>query len=213
MKKRRPAKNNRIKNIIIIILATVIVIESIGLAAIGLMKKPSASENAHSGIELNISLEGATGEVTSAVSSLIEGFSENGIRPEDITGLIRKTVYSDLLVNTIMSLSYPLLFQVLTNLEMMDFATNIDLYPTGPLYAQKIQGTPYTCCDKDGIRKPLTEVLNNVGSDWTYMDTVVTWTDSDGVNKTTTLWNTIKWGVTDKESLLNALIETLNNKK
>ena len=185
MKKRRPAKNNRIKNIIIIILATVIVIESIGLAAVGLMNKPSASENAHSGIELNISLEGATGEVSSAVSSLIEGFAENGIRPEDITGLIRKTVYSDLLVNTIMSLSYPLLFQVLTNLEMMDFAPNIDLYPTGPLYAQKIQGTAYTCCDKDGIRKPLTEVLNNVGSDWTYMDTVVTWTDSDGVNKTT----------------------------
>ena len=207
MKKRRPAKNNRIKNIIIIILATVIVIESIGLAAVGLMNKPSASENAHSGIELNISLEGATGEVTSAVSSLIEGFAENGIRPEEITGLIRKTVYSDLLVNTIMSLSYPLLFQVLTNLEMMDFATNIDLYPTGPLYAQIIQGTPYTCCDKDGIRKPLTEVLNNVGSDWTYMDTVVTWTDSDGVNKTTTLWNTIKWGVTDKESFYKVMAD------
>ena len=52
-----------------------------------------------------------------------------------------------------MSMAYPLLFRVLTNLDMMDFAENIDLYPTGPSYAAKLQGSTYTCCDKDGARK------------------------------------------------------------
>lgn len=205
MKKRRPLQQNKIKNIVIIILTAVILIETVAFAAVGILKKPAATEKEEAAINLNISLEGVGSEITTTMSSLLENFTEQGIRPEDITGLVKKVVYSDLIVNTIMSMAYPLLFQVLTNLKMMDFATNIDLYPTGPLFASKLEGTSYTCCDKDGVRKPLTDVLNNVGSDWTYMDTKVSWLDTDGVEKTTTLWNTIKWGVSDKESFYDAM--------
>lgn len=207
MKKRRPLEQSKIKNAIIFILAAVIVIETVAFAASGILKKPETADKQEASINLNISLEGVGSEMTSAVSAFLENFSESGIKAEDITGLVKTVVYSDLIVNTIMSMAYPLLFQVLTNLEMMDFATNIDLYPTGPLFASKLEGTSYTCCDKDGTRKPLTEVLNNVGSDWTYMDTKVSWIDSDGVEKTTTLWNSVKWGVTDKESFYSAMAD------
>lgn len=207
MKKLRPRQAGKIKNIIIIILAGVIVLESIAFAATSLLSKPSSSEKHEADIELNLSFEGVGNEIGSIVTDLAGNITENGIKPEDITGIVKKVVYSDLIVNTIMSMAYPLLFQVLTNLEMMDFATNIDLYPTGPLYAEKIAGTSYTCCDKDGARKPLTEVLNSVGTDWTYMDSTVTWTDTDGTELTTTLWNSIKWGVTDKESFYKAMAD------
>lgn len=208
-KKLRPMQELKIRNIIIIILAVVLVAESIAFAAVGLTgngSTPSASEK-EAAIELNISIDGISTEISSAVAAFTENLKTNGITTADITGLVKKVVYSDLIVNTIMSMAYPLLFQVLTNLEMMDFATNIDLYPTGPLYASKIQGSTYTCCDKDGTRKPLTEVLNNVGSDWTYMDSRVTWYDTDGTQRTTTLWNSIKWGVTDKESFYKVMAD------
>lgn len=205
MKKYRPRKENKAKNIIIIVLCVLLAVESVAFAATSIFKNEPKTEIKEAPIELRINLSGATAEIGNAATELLNKFSENGISPSDITGLVRKVIYSDLIVNTIMSMAYPLLFQVLTNLEMMDFAENIDLYPTGPSYAKKLEGTSYTCCDKDGTRKPLTEVLNNVGSDWTYMDTTVSWTDSDSVTKTTTLWNTIKWGVTDKESFYNAM--------
>ena len=205
MGKYRPRKENKIKNIIIIVLCVLLAAESVAFAATALLKKDGASSTTETPIELHINLSGATAEIGTAATELLGKFTENGISPADITGLVKKVIYSDLIVNTIMSLAYPLLFQVLTNLEMMDFAENIDLYPTGPSYAKKLQGTSYTCVDKDGTRKPLTEVLNNVGSDWSYMDTEVSWVDSDSVTKTTTLWNTIKWGVTDKESFYNAM--------
>lgn len=208
MKHYRPRKENKIKNIIIIILAAVLVIETVAFAGISLLKKDSGSHgDSQAKIELNLSFEGATDDITVPVARLLEKFSESGITTTDITGLVRKVVYSDLIVNTIMSMAYPLLFQVLTNLDMMDFAENIDLYPTGPSYAAKLEGRTYTCCDKDGTRKALTEVLNNVGSDWNYMNNMVTWTDTDGVEKTTTLWNSIHWGVTDKESFYNVMAD------
>ncbi len=207
MKKPKLTLKSKSKTAIIIILTIALVIETIVLGAVGLTKAPSGGHGKDSTIELNLNFDGVGQEVGSAVTSLLGNITEQGIKPEDLTGLAKKVVYSDLIVNTIMSMAYPLLFNVLTNLEMMDFATNIDLYPTGPLFAEKIQGTQYTCCDKDGTRKPLTDVLKNVGSDWTYMDTKVTWTDTDGVEKTTTLWNSIKWGVTDKESFYNVMAD------
>lgn len=204
MRTAKALEGQRIKNIIIIILVAVIVIESVAFAIVGITKKPSESSNIPP-IELNLDLSGISSEIGSAVTQFTSNLTENGISPESIGSLVKGVVYSDAIVNTIMSMAYPLLFDVLTNLEMMDFATNIDLYPTGPLYAEKIQGSAYTCCDKDGTRKSLTDVLNNVGSDWTYMDSVVTWVDDDGKEKTTSLWNTIKWGVSDKESFYNAM--------
>ncbi len=207
MRKYRPRKENKIKNIIIIILCVLLATETIAFAATAIFGKSSAEAEIHAPapIELNINLSGATAEIGVAASALLNNFTENGISPSDITGLVKGVVYSDLVVNTIMSMAYPLLFQVLTNLEMMDFAENIDLYPTGPSYAKKLKGSSVTCVDKDGTRKPLADVLNNADSDWTYMNTEVSWVDTDSVTKTTTLWNTIKWGVSDKESFYSAM--------
>ena len=208
MRNYRPRKELKIKNTIIGALIAVIIIESVAFAVVGFTKNNSAAEiGTQPEINVNISFEGVADNISVPVTELLDKFTESQITTTDITGLVRKVVYSDLIVDTIMSMAYPLLFDVLTQLEMMDFAGNIDLYPTGPSYAAKIQGSTYTCCDKDGTRKPLTDVLNNVGSDWTYMDTTVTWTDTDGVEKTTTLWNSIKWGVSDKESFYKAMAD------
>lgn len=209
MKHYRPRREHKIKNIIIAVLVSLLVIESVAFAAVSLIGKGSGATHGaeQAAIELNLSFEGVTDDITIPVTELLGKLSENGITTSDITGLVRKVVYSDLIVNTVMSMAYPLLFRVLTNLDMMDFAENIDLYPTGPSYAAKLQGSTYTCCDKDGTRKPLTDVLNNVGSDWSYMDSMVTWTDTDGIQKTTTLWNSIQWGVTDKESFYKAMAD------
>ncbi len=192
------------KNIIIIVLAAAILIETVAFIFVGASKKTETpSEQAQ--INLNVSIDGLSNELKTAVSSAIDELSVTDLSPEGIGNLVKSVVYSDMIVNTIMSISYPLLFNVLTDLGMMDFATNIDLYPTGPLYAEKIKGSSYTCCDKDGTRKPLTTVLQNVGSDWSYMEKKVKWTDSDGSQKETTLWNSIKWGVTDEESFFKVM--------
>lgn len=204
MKTDRSLSRFNLKNLIIIILSAVIVIESIAFAVVGLSGK-SATEDAMPAIELSLDLSGLGSEIGDAVSEVTGNLTENGFSPESIGAVVKNVIYSDAIVNTIMSMAYPLLFDVLTNLEMMDFATNIDLYPTGPLFAEKVANTSYTCCDKDGTRKSLADVLKNVGSDWTYMDNEVSWTDASGETKTTTLWNSIQWGVTDKESFYKAM--------
>lgn len=205
MKRFRLRQEIKIRNIIIIVLCALLALETVAFAVTAVLKTDKITEIKETPIELHINLSGATAEISNAATALLNNFTENGITPADITGLVKSVVYSDLIVNTIMSMAYPLLFQVLTNLEMMDFAENIDLYPTGPSLAKKFEGTSYTCVDKDGARKPITEVINNAGDDWTYMNTEVSWVDTDSVTKTTTLWNTIKWGVTDKESFYTAM--------
>ncbi|MBR3597682.1 MAG: hypothetical protein IKL47_11970 [Clostridia bacterium] len=205
MSEKNKSKINVIKNIFIVILCVTLVFESIALVFSGVMLLTKDTSSQPANIELNLDTSGIASEISSVVSSITEGLGENGLSPEGISSAVKKVIYSDAIVNTIMSMSYPLLFNVLTNLEMMDFATNIDLYPTGPLYASKIQGSSYTCVDKDGTRKSLTDVLNNVGSDWSYMDTQVSWTAEDGTIKTTSLWNSIVWGVSDKDTFYSAM--------
>lgn len=198
-------KTGIIKSLFIIFMILTILIESLALIVIGIKSIFKKDETIAPKIELTLDTSAITSEISSTISSLTDSLGENGLSPEGITSVVKNVVYSDAIVNTIMSMSYPLLFNVLTNLDMMDFATNIDLYPTGPLYASKIQGSAYTCVDKDGTRKLLTEVLQNVGSDWSYMDSQATWTKADGSTVTSTLWNSIEWGVTDKDTFYSAM--------
>lgn len=203
----KPRKTPVWKTILIVVLAVAVLGESIALLASGTKKDtPAATVPQDTNITINLSLGEVGGNIGSAVSSLLSNFTENSsFSTADIVKLVKDVIYTDSIVNTIMSMAYPLLFEVLTNLEMMEFAPNIDLYATPVLYAGKIQDTPYTCCDKDGTRKPLTDVLKAADGDWSYMDTEVNWTDTDGKNKTTTLWNSIKWGVSDKASFYKAM--------
>ena len=145
------------------------------------------------------------GAVGTALSDVMGSIGNGALQPGSIKEMAAELIYSDFIVNTVMSISYPLLYQTLLDLGMLDFATYMDLYATGPLLAGKLEGKSYTCVDKDGTRKPLTEVLNNVGEDWTYMDTKVSYEDGDGDTRETTLWNSIQWGVTDEASFYSAM--------
>ncbi len=200
-------KSSTVKNIIIVFLTVAILIETIAFAIVSVSDKKENSSDTAPQINLNVNIDGISAELKTSLSDAMDSFTSSGITPEGIAGMVRTVVYSDMIVNTIMSLAYPLLFEVLTHLEMMEFATNIDLYPTGPLFADKLTGKAYTCCDKDGTRKPLSDVLKNVGDDWSYMDTSVTWYDTDGTQKTTSLWNSIKWNITDKDTFYAAMAD------
>lgn len=201
-KKKKPVW----KTVLVVVLAVALLGESAALIATGLNKdKPVASTPQDSNITLNLSLGEVSGDIGSAVSSLLSDFTDKSFSAADIVKLVKNVIYSDSIVNTVMSMAYPLLFEVLTNLNMMEFAPEIDLFATPVLYATKIPDTSYTCCDKDGTRKALTDVLTAADGDWSYMDAEVTWTDTDGESKKTTLWNSIKWGVSDKASFYNAM--------
>lgn len=199
---------NKVKNIVICVLVAVLVLETVAFAVVGITGKKGGGTGEVSGqpqAVLNVNANGMGEEVVTAVKPLIEGITSGTMPEGGLMGIVESVIYSNMIVNVIMSISYPLLFETLTNLEMMDFATNIDLYPTGPLLAGLLEGKSYTCVDKDGTRKPLTDVLNAVESDWPYMDTEVTWKTEDGEEKTTSLWNSIEWGVTDEESFFKVM--------
>lgn len=193
----------KLKKILVVALAAVVVLESFAL----LTKKGGGAPQVN--VTLNLSTEGMgkdiAGSVSAGLSDIAAGFTSGSMPADGISNMVKNVIYSDFVVNMVTSMAYPMLYQVLTDLGMLDFATYMDLYATGPLLATKLEGKPYTCVDKDGSRKNLTEVLNNVGDDWTYMDTKVTWQDDDGNERETTLWNSIQWGVTDEASFYTAM--------
>ena len=161
----------KLKKILIVVLALVVVIESAVLIG-----KKGGGVNVID-VTLNMSFDGMEKTISSsigtAISDAVAGIRAGELKKDSIKNMVTGLIHSDFVVNTVMSLSYPLLYQTLVELGMLDFATFMDLYATGPLLAGKLEGKPYTCVDKDGARKPLTEVLNNVGEDWSYMDTKV----------------------------------------
>ena len=193
----------KLKKILVVVLAIVVVLESAAL-----ISKKGGAENVID-VTLNVSFDGMektiSGSIGTALSDAVAGIKAGELKQDSIKNMVTGLIHSDFVVNTVMSVSYPLLYQTLVDLGMLDFATYMDLYATGPLLAGKLEGKPYTCVDKDGTRKNLTEVLNNVGEDWTYMDAKVTWQDDDGNDRETTLWNSIQWGVTDEASFYTAM--------
>ena len=197
-------KSSKVKTIIIIVLAVILVAES----GVMIFRK-GGSKGGDIDVTLNISTEGTGREIGEAVSAvindLVSGISGGVIPAGSISAAVKSVVYSDFVVNTVASIAMPLLYQTLVDLRMLDFATNMDLYATGPLFAEKIAGRDYTCVDKDGQRKPLVDVLNAVGKDWKYMDTKVSYTDENGKQTETTIWNSIRWGVSDEATFYAAM--------
>lgn len=198
-------RKSDVKLIAIIVLAVLVVVEGIGIIFVGRSNKGDNVIN----VSLNMSLDGAGDEVGEAVSTVLtdalSGVKNGSIPAGTIGNAVKGVVYSDFVVNAVTSIAMPLLYQTLVDLGMLDFATNMDLYATGPLFATKLEGKTYTCVDKDGERKPLVDVLNAVGEDWTYMDEKVAWKDEDGKQVTTTLWNSIQWGVKDEATFYAAM--------
>ena len=195
-----------LRNIII----TVVVIALIIGGAVGIVGKNSSEEVSgkdQSVVSLQVNMGGVVGDLSDTASDLVTDVTGGNFSVASVLGTVKEFVYSDTIVNVIMSLAYPLLKQVLTDLNMLEFAHTIDLYYSGPSLAEQLGENAYTCLDKDGTRKALNDVLNSVGDDWTYMDTEVSYTKENGSSGTTTLWNSIEWGVTDEESFFTVMGE------
>ena len=198
-------KESKIKTVIIIILAVIVALEGAFIIFRGAGGKKGNEIN----VTVNLSYDGmgdAVGAAAgAALGDLLTGLKSGSIPKGGVVSTIKSVVYSDLVVNTVASIAFPLLYQTLVELRMLPYAVNMDLYATGPLFAGKIEGKPYTCVDIDGTRKPLTEVLNAVGEEWTYMDQKVTYVDEDGKTVETTIWNSIQWGVSDEATFFAAM--------
>ncbi len=195
-----------LRNILITILVFALVIGGL----FGIINKDSSKQvsGRNQGVvELHLNMGGAVGELGDTASDLVSDITGGGISVASVLDTVKGFVYSDAIVNVIMSLAYPLLKQTLTDLNMLEFAHTIDLYYSGPSLAEQLGDNSYTCLDKDGTRKALNDVLNSVGDDWTYMDTEVAYTKENGKQATTTLWNSIEWGVTDEESFFTVMAE------
>lgn len=203
-------KTTNVKLIIIIILAVALAGESILCVFLGL-KSGGGSKVSADDLNFSINLDtSALGKeiataVTGTATELISGLKNEVIPTGSLTDVVRGVVYSDAIVNTVMSMSYPLLFNTLTSLGLMDFAENVALYPTGPQFASLLEGKGYTAVDADGQRKDITEVLKNAGSDWSYMDQKVTVANADGTSSETTIWNSCVWGAKDRDTFYNAM--------
>ena len=197
-------KSSIIKTVIIIILAVIIVAESFLL-----IFREVRSKDPQINVSLTLSIDGMGDSIGSAVGKVLgdtlTGLKSGALPKGGISPAVKEIVYSDLVVSMVASIGLPLLYQTLVGLRMLDFATNMDLFATGPLFAGKLEGKAYTCVDKDGTRKPLTDVLNAVGENWEYMNEKVSYTDEDGKNVETTLWNSIQWGVSDEATFYAAL--------
>lgn len=195
-----------LRNIIITIVVFALIVGSaVGIA--GRNKTEEVSGKNQSVVSLNVNMGGVVSGIGDTATDIVDDVTGGNISVDSVLSTVKGFVYSDTIVNVIMSLAYPLLKQVLTDLNMLEFAHTIDLYYSGPSLAEQLGSNSYTCLDKDGTRKALNDVLNSVGDDWTYMDTEVTYTKEDGSSATTTLWNSIVWGVTDEESFFTVMGE------
>ncbi len=126
---------------------------------------------------------------------------------KNIGDMLRGIFYSNSIVSALMSAVYPMLYEKVES--MLDLVQFIHLYPTGPTFAEQLGDVSYTAVDKDGVRKPLTDVLRKVGSNWDYMNTKVKWTTEDENGEKTehedTIYNSIDWLVHDQASFYQAM--------
>ena len=199
-------KKSKFKTILIIVLAVVIVIESCVLI-FGKKNNAEPANTTPPNGEIDTSAvtvqEDPVIEVeeTAILAKLLGGEDQN------VGDMLRGMIYSNSLISTVMSIVYPMLYdQVQSMLDLVGF---IDLFPTGPEFAQQMGNVGYTAVDKDGVRKPLTDVLNSVGSDWSYMDTRVKWTTEDEEGNVTehegNIYDSIDWLVHDQVSFYQAM--------
>lgn len=203
---RRNARNSLIQKIVIAVLGVALIVET---AVMIFTKKSDPEENTPKTV---INLD-ATGVVKSlendaefTVNSILDKLTGGDFGEiTDIGDAVNKLFYSDTVVSAVMSLAYPLLYDTLDSLGMMDFAENANLHPKGDQVAKLLNGKGYTACDKDGSRKNLCDVLIEADSDWDYMNSKIRLDGNDGEDEAVSLWYTIDWNVTDKESFYKAM--------
>lgn len=192
-------KKSKIKNIIIIVLAVILVIESVALV----LSKKGGDEPTGEPPVVVVNNDAPPSTAPAPVNP--EGLLKKLLGEGSIGDSLRSILYTNGIVSALMSAVYPMLYNELSNGGMLDFGPSIHLYPTGPQLAEQMGTVAYTAVDVDGARKPLTDVLVNVGSNWDYMTQKVKWTDEEGNEKETDIYNSIDWCVVDQASFYKAM--------
>ncbi|MBR3552804.1 MAG: hypothetical protein IKN72_05395 [Clostridia bacterium] len=123
---------------------------------------------------------------------------------QKLSDVLRGVLYKDSIVTAIMSAVYPMLYDAVKGMLLAP-ATGFHLYGNGKDIAKLMAGTPYTAVDLDGTRKPLSQILDNVGTNWKYMERKVKWTDENGEEQKSRIYDTIDWGVEDADTFYEAL--------
>lgn len=198
-------RRNRWKTIVIIVLCAALVLESGVLIA----RKGGTKKVPETQFVLTISMDGLGDKLgaklsrtlTDTVTSLIDGKIPEG----GIPAIAKTFLYQDFLINAVMSVSFPLLVRVLKDIEMLDFSEAARLHPLPFQMAEVLSGKGYTCCDKDGSRKDICEVLKTANDNWAFFDEKISWKDDDGTDMNTTVWNSIHWNITDETSFFTAM--------
>ncbi len=206
-------KKSKAKTIVIVILCILLVVES-GMLIFGNKGSGEAAVTAEDPVQV---VDGGKGEIdtsevttqedlatqtdpASILSSLLT--DENG-KPKNIGDMLRGMLYTNALPTAAMTAVMPMLYDQAGDLASV--APNINLYVTGPLLAQQMGEVAYTAVDKDGVRKPLTDILTKLGTKWKYLDTVVKWTDENGEPQEGTISSSIDWCVHDQDSFYQAM--------
>ncbi|MBQ5969909.1 MAG: hypothetical protein IJL52_07295 [Clostridia bacterium] len=200
------------KKIVVIILCAVLVVEIIATALIGRSKakqpvRPVVEQQTAVKIMDNPYTPTADGLLLKIVG-MIAGETPAD-EDFDIGATLRSILYTNNIVNTLMDIVYPMLYDSIKN--DLAYAQSIHLFGTGPLYSSQLKQQPngpsYMATDKDGERKPLIDILDSIGNDWNYMKTPVTWTTDSGEEVTTTIFQSIDWHVSDMASFCTAITD------
>ena len=100
---------NKVKNIIIGVLVAVLVIETVAFGLVGILGGKSQGADAPVSGEaqslITINTKGMATEVVNAVKPMLEGIVDGEMPEGGLMGVVEKVVYSDMIVNTIMSIS------------------------------------------------------------------------------------------------------------
>lgn len=195
--------------IICIVLAVLVAGEGVAIGVLGVKLKMSGGPREPGDLAVNadfsavgVEIGRGVGEGAAMLAGRLLGDVPTG---DNIGDIVRGVIYSDALINALASISFPLVKKILVDLNMLQFATAAKIWPTPAELAELMQGKSYTACDKSGTVLPLADVLTAAGDDWAYLDTAINLARDDGTVNSTTLWNTIEWGVKDKDSFYSAL--------
>ena len=196
-------KKSKFKTVLIIVLAVLLVIESCILILGNKGDDAEPAEQPHA--ELDVSNVPKMPDPAIVVED--GKILAKVLGDKNIGDTLRGVIYSNGIVSALMSAVYPMLYEKVES--MLDLVGFINLFPTGPLLADQMGNVSYTAVDKDGVRKPLTDVLRKVGSNWSYMDSKVKWTTEDENGEKTehedSIYNSIDWLVHDEASFYQAM--------
>ena len=201
-------KKSKAKTIVIVILCILLVVESAAL----IFGKKGDDTIAVTVDDPAQVVDGGKGEIDTSEVTMQDDLATQAdpdsilksvLGDQNIGDMLRGMLYTNALPTAAMTAVMPMLYEQAGDLASV--APNINLFVTGPLLAQQMGEVAYTAVDKDGVRKPLTDILTKLGTKWKYLDTNVKWTDEEGEVQEGTIASSIDWCVHDQDSFYQAM--------